>query len=90
MGCEDSLQFELFVYSLRSRPERDYVLKTFSPIFYGSPGLEYISDHECCSTTLRRPYFAETSLDRIFRFSPDFEASDALRVKQCFFHGNDY
>ena len=90
MGCEDSLQFELFVYSLRSRPERDYALKTFSPIFYGSSGLEYISDHECRSATLRRPYFAETTLDRIFRFSPDFEASDALRVKKCFLYGNDY
>ena len=68
MGCEDLLQFELFIYSLRSRPERDYALKTFSPIFCVSPRIEYILDHECCSATLRGPYFAETSLDRIFAF----------------------
>ena len=84
MGCEDSLQFELFVYSLRSRPGRDYTLKTFSPIFYGSPRLEYLSDHEDGSIVLKRPYFAETTLDRIFRFSPDFKASDALRLKKFF------
>ena len=90
MGCEASIQFELFSYSLKSKPEKNCSLKTFSPIFCVSPRIEYILDHECCSATLRGPYFAETSLDRIFRFSPDFEASDALRVKQCFFHGNDY
>ena len=90
MGCEDSLQFELFIYSLRSRPERDYALKTFSPIFCGSPRLEYISDHECRSATLKRPYFAETTLDKIFRSSPDFEAGCVFWSEKCFLYGNDY